>query len=47
MTRPASWSARDPGDEAALEGLRVERGENIAQMVIGDLAGLPMIRDIF
>jgi len=24
----------DPGDEAALEGLRVERGENIAQMIM-------------
>ena len=25
---------RDPGDEAALEGLRVERGENITQMIM-------------
>jgi hypothetical protein len=25
---------RDPGDEAALERLRIERGENIAQMIM-------------
>nr|WP_281433653.1 hypothetical protein [Methylosinus sp. H3A] len=26
--------SRDPGDEAALERLRVERGENVAEMVV-------------